>query len=173
MKIQVSQNVTMCHLANSSRRLSFDCLALKWRHYDPSKRRQLLRNNIVSYCSSASSPRRFQYSKEGEGRTAVLPSPSWRIETYKIATYNIRTLLKMDYWSPKHVEQLNVMNKINHQILCILLDYRYTTSFPSVSISLFTASDHSNLHNLNHWQGCQCISKTNSVHHTSVKTTKI
>ena len=32
----------------------------------------------------------------------------------------------MDYWSPKHVELLNVMNKINHQILCILLDYRYT-----------------------------------------------
>ena len=31
----------------------------------------------------------------------------------------------MDYWSPKHVELLNVMNKINHQILCILLDYRY------------------------------------------------
>ena len=26
---------------------------------------------------------------------------------------------------PKHVELLNVMNKINHQILCILLDYRY------------------------------------------------
>ena len=33
----------------------------------------------------------------------------------------------MDYWSPKHVELLNVMNKINHQILCILLDYRYFT----------------------------------------------
>ena len=31
----------------------------------------------------------------------------------------------MDYWSPKHVELLNVMTKINHQILCILLDYRY------------------------------------------------
>ena len=27
--------------------------------------------------------------------------------------------------SPKHVELLNVMNKINHQILCILLDRRY------------------------------------------------
>ena len=38
--------------------------------------------------------------------------------------YSIDTLLKMDYWSPKHVELLNVMNKINHQILCILLDYR-------------------------------------------------
>ena len=48
-----------------------------------------------------------------------------RIETYQIATYSIRTLLKMDYWSPKHVELLNVMNKINHQILCILLDYKY------------------------------------------------
>ena len=32
----------------------------------------------------------------------------------------------MDYCSPKHVELLNVMNKINHQIVCILLDYRYT-----------------------------------------------
>ena len=48
-----------------------------------------------------------------------------RIETYQIATYSIRTLLKMDYWSPKHVELLNVMNTIKHQILCILLDYRY------------------------------------------------
>ena len=44
---------------------------------------------------------------------------------YQIATYSIRTLLKMDYWSPKHVELLNVMNKINHQILCMLLDYIY------------------------------------------------
>ena len=44
-----------------------------------------------------------------------------RIETYQIATYSIRTLLKVDYWSPKHVELLNVLNKINHQILCILL----------------------------------------------------
>ena len=48
---------------------------------------------------------------------------SGRIETYQIATYSIRTLLKMDYWSPKHVELLNVINKVNHQILCILLDY--------------------------------------------------
>ena len=48
-----------------------------------------------------------------------------RIETYQIATYSIRTLLRMEYWSPKHVELLNVMNKINHQILCILLDYIY------------------------------------------------
>ena len=37
----------------------------------------------------------------------------------------VRTLLKMDYCSPKHVELLNVMNKINHPILCILLDYIY------------------------------------------------
>ena len=48
-----------------------------------------------------------------------------RIETYQIATYSIRTFLKLDYLSPKHVELLNVMNKINHQILCILLDYIY------------------------------------------------
>ena len=31
----------------------------------------------------------------------------------------------MDYLSPQHAELLNVMNKINHQILCILLDYTY------------------------------------------------
>ena len=47
-----------------------------------------------------------------------------RIRDIQIATYSIRTLLKMDYCIPKHVELLNVMNKINHQI-CILLDYRY------------------------------------------------
>ena len=35
----------------------------------------------------------------------------------------------MDYLSSKHVEQLNVMNKINHQILCILLDYGDTGIF--------------------------------------------
>ena len=40
-------------------------------------------------------------------------------------TYSIRMLLKMDYWKPKHVELLNVMNKINHQILFILFDYIY------------------------------------------------
>ena len=57
-----------------------------------------------------------------------------RIETYQIATYNIRTLLKMDYWSPKHVELLNVMNKTNHQILCILLDYRYSAIWYTVHI---------------------------------------
>ena len=55
-----------------------------------------------------------------------------RIETYQIATYSIRTLLKMDYWIPKHVELLNVMNKINHQILCILLDYRYIAKWYTV-----------------------------------------
>ena len=55
-----------------------------------------------------------------------------RIETYQIATYSIRTLLKMDYWSPKHVVLLNVMNKINHQILCILLDYRYIAKWYTV-----------------------------------------
>ena len=48
-----------------------------------------------------------------------------RIDTYQIATYSIRTLMKMDYRSPKHVELLNVMNKINLQMLCILLDYIY------------------------------------------------
>ena len=50
---------------------------------------------------------------------------SGRIETYQIATYSTRTLLKMDSWSSKHAELLKVMNKINHQILCILLDYIY------------------------------------------------
>ena len=55
-----------------------------------------------------------------------------RIETYQIVTYSIRTLLKMDYWSPKHVELLNVMNKINHQISCILLHYRYIAKWYAV-----------------------------------------
>ena len=58
---------------------------------------------------------------EGEGRTASSSSftlvTTGRIETYQIATYSIRKLLKMDYWSPKHVELLNVKNKINHQLL--------------------------------------------------------
>ena len=64
---------------------------------------------------------------ECEGRTAVCSSftliTTGRIETYQIVTYSIRTLLEIDYRSAKHVELLNVMNKINHQILCILLDY--------------------------------------------------
>ena len=55
-----------------------------------------------------------------------------RIETYQIATCSIRTLLKMDYWSPKRVELVNVTNKINHQILCILLDYRYIAKWYTV-----------------------------------------
>ena len=56
-----------------------------------------------------------------------------RIETYQIATYSIRTPLKMDYCSPKHAELLNVMNKINHQMWYILLDYTYiASSCPSV-----------------------------------------
>ena len=58
-----------------------------------------------------------------EGEVTLITTGS--IETYQIATYSIRTLLKMDYCSPKHVELLNVMNKINHQVLCILLDYIY------------------------------------------------
>ena len=61
-----------------------------------------------------------------------------RIETYQVATYNIRTLLKMVYWSPKHVELPNVMNKINHQILCTLLDYIYIAKWYTVhTISKF------------------------------------
>ena len=71
-------------------------------------------------------------SYEGEERTALQSCSSsfthvttGRIETYQIVTYSIRKLLKMDYWSPKHVELLNIINKINHQILCILLDYIY------------------------------------------------
>ena len=60
------------------------------------------------------------------------------IETYQIATYSIRTLLKMDYWSPKHVELLNVVNKINHQILCILFDYIYIAKWYTVhKISIY------------------------------------
>ena len=56
---------------------------------------------------------------------------TWRIETYRIATYSIRTLLRMDYYSPEHVELLNVMNKIN-QVFCILLDYRCITKWYTV-----------------------------------------
>ena len=33
-----------------------------------------------------------------------------------------RTAHVSDFNSPKHVELLNVMNKINHRILCVLLD---------------------------------------------------
>ena len=73
---------------------------------------------------------------EGEGRTAVCSSftliTTGRIETYQIVTYSIRTLLKIDYWSAKHVELLNVMNKINHQILCILLDYGHIAKWYTV-----------------------------------------
>ena len=43
-------------------------------------------------------------------------------------------VLKMYYWSPKNVELLNVMNKINHQILCILLDYGYTDTLLQQSL---------------------------------------
>ena len=63
-----------------------------------------------------------------------------RIETYQIATYSIRTLLKMHYWSPKHVELLNVMNKMNHQILCILLDYIYITSLDLNHMDCYTGA---------------------------------
>ena len=59
-----------------------------------------------------------------------------RIETYQTATYSIRTFLKMDYWSPKHVELLNVMNKINRQILCILLGYIYKSMLIETKCSL-------------------------------------
>ena len=38
----------------------------------------------------------------------------------------------MDYWSPKHVELLNVMNEISQQILCILLDYGYIAKWYTV-----------------------------------------
>ena len=83
---------------------------------------------------------------EGEGRTASSSSfiliTTGRIETYQIATYSIRTLMKMDYWSPKHVELLNVMNKINHQILCTLFDYRYKTKFCLTVVQ----AHHSNRH---------------------------
>ena len=38
----------------------------------------------------------------------------------------------MYYWSPKHVELPNVMNKINHQMLFILLDYIYIEKWYTV-----------------------------------------
>ena len=43
----------------------------------------------------------------------------------KFATYSLKTLLKMDYCGPKHVGPPNVMNKLNHKTLCILLDFIY------------------------------------------------
>jgi hypothetical protein len=38
----------------------------------------------------------------------------------------------MDYWGPKHIELLKVMNKINHKILCILLYYIYIARWYTV-----------------------------------------
>ena len=58
----------------------------------------------------------------------LLCSSSFTLITYRdIPNFNIqhKNAPEMEYWSPKHVELLNVMNKINHQLLCILLDYRY------------------------------------------------
>ena len=63
---------------------------------------------------------------EGEGRTAS--SSSFTLITYRdIPNRNIQHknapedgLLKSE-----NVELLNVMNKIDHEIFCILLDYRY------------------------------------------------
>ena len=48
-----------------------------------------------------------------------------KIPHTKFATYSLKTLLKMDYCGPKHVEPPNVMNKLNHKTLCILLDFIY------------------------------------------------
>ena len=39
----------------------------------------------------------------------------------------------LDYRGQKHVELPNVTNKINHQILCILLDYRYDSTLSLTS----------------------------------------
>jgi hypothetical protein len=38
----------------------------------------------------------------------------------------------MDYWIPKHVELTSAMNKINHQISPILLDYIYIAKWYKV-----------------------------------------
>ena len=81
---------------------------------------------------------RLLYYYKAHFSIIMLPTASWlkncsssfnlittgRIETYQIATYSMRTLLKMDYWSPKHVELLNVMNEINHQysVSCWITD---------------------------------------------------
>ena len=64
--------------------------------------------------------------------TSCCEGTTGSIETYQIATYSIRTLLKMDYWSTKHVELLNVRSKINHQIFCISLDYIYIAKWYTV-----------------------------------------
>ena len=44
-------------------------------------------------------------------------------------SYSLKTLLRMDYWGPKHVQPPNVIYKLNHKTLCILLDYIYIKSF--------------------------------------------
>ena len=43
----------------------------------------------------------------------------------KFATYSLKTLLRMDYWGPKHVELTSVTNKLTHKTLYVLLDYIY------------------------------------------------
>ena len=110
----------------------------------------------------------FYFEKLKQSSSSFTLITTGRIETYQIATYSIRTLLKMDYWSPKHVELLNVMNKINHQILCILLDYIYIAKWYTVhTISNMTSSSLSDMQRRNisnissteedaHWHCSQC-----------------
>ena len=50
----------------------------------------------------------------------------------KFATYSLKSLLRMDYSGPKHVEPPNVMNRLDHKTLCIWLDYRYTARWYTV-----------------------------------------
>ena len=55
----------------------------------------------------------------------------------KFATYSLQKLLKMDHWVSKHVEPPNVMNKLNHKSLCILLDHIYIVRWYTIhTISL-------------------------------------
>ena len=84
-----------------------------------------LQERSYAVCCNLVCPVVMRVKKELQSSSSFTLITIGHIETYQIATYSIRTILKMDYWSPKHVELLNVMNKINHQILCILLDYIY------------------------------------------------
>ena len=49
-----------------------------------------------------------------------------RVLHTKSAHTACKTLLKMDRWSPKHVELTNVMNKLNHKKSCVSFWTTYT-----------------------------------------------
>ena len=84
-----------------------------------------LQERSYAVCCNMVRPVVMRVKEELHSSSSFTLITTGRIETYQIATHSIRTLLKMDCWSSRHVELLNVTNKINHQILCTLLDYGY------------------------------------------------